>query len=84
MGVWIATVLMLYPLCRWFANVKETRREAVSAFCKCTEGWLLLLRFTVDRRSVMQPERYLTLKGYNRRAIISGLCAWYEELCGGT
>jgi uncharacterized membrane protein len=31
-GVWIATVLMLYPLCRWFANVKKTRREAVFSF----------------------------------------------------
>ena len=31
-GVWLATVLMLYPLCQWFANVKETRREAVFSF----------------------------------------------------
>jgi hypothetical protein len=31
-GVWIATVLMLYPLCQWFANVKKTRREAVFSF----------------------------------------------------
>jgi len=26
-GVWIATVAMLYPLCRWFAKVKATRRD---------------------------------------------------------
>jgi uncharacterized membrane protein len=26
--VWIGVVLMLYPLCRWFAEVKRKRREA--------------------------------------------------------
>ena len=31
-GVWIATVLMLYPLCKWLTNVKKTRREAVFSF----------------------------------------------------
>ena len=31
-SVWIATVLMLYPLCQWFANVKKTRREPVFSF----------------------------------------------------
>jgi uncharacterized membrane protein len=31
-GVWIVTVLVLYPLCQWFANVKKVRREAVFSF----------------------------------------------------
>ncbi|HKF19976.1 MAG TPA: heparan-alpha-glucosaminide N-acetyltransferase domain-containing protein [Candidatus Angelobacter sp.] len=26
-GVWILVVVLLYPLCRWFANVKATRRD---------------------------------------------------------
>ena len=26
-GVWILTLLILYPICRWFANVKATRKE---------------------------------------------------------
>jgi uncharacterized membrane protein len=26
-GVWILTVVLLYPLCRWFARVKATRRD---------------------------------------------------------
>jgi uncharacterized membrane protein len=26
-GVWIVTVLFLYPFCRWFAKVKATRRD---------------------------------------------------------
>jgi uncharacterized membrane protein len=25
--VWLAVVVMLYPLCRWFANLKERRRD---------------------------------------------------------
>ena len=26
-GVWILTVLLLYPVCRWFASLKATRRD---------------------------------------------------------
>ena len=26
-GVWLLTVVLLYPVCRWFANVKATRRH---------------------------------------------------------
>jgi hypothetical protein len=26
-GVWVLTVVVLYPICRWFANVKATRRD---------------------------------------------------------
>jgi uncharacterized membrane protein len=26
-AIWIAIVLVLYPLCRWFASVKERRRD---------------------------------------------------------
>jgi hypothetical protein len=26
-GVWILIVVFLYPLCRWFANVKAARRD---------------------------------------------------------
>jgi hypothetical protein len=26
-AVWIAIVVMLYPVCRWFASVKERRRD---------------------------------------------------------
>ena len=26
-GIWILTVLLLYPACRWFAGVKERRRD---------------------------------------------------------
>ena len=26
-GVWVLTVLLLYPACRWFAGVKERRRD---------------------------------------------------------
>ncbi len=26
-AVWLLTVALLYPLCRWFANVKSTRRD---------------------------------------------------------
>ena len=26
-AVWIAIVVALYPLCRWFASVKERKRE---------------------------------------------------------
>jgi uncharacterized membrane protein len=26
-GVWVLTVVLLYPVCRWFANVKATRRD---------------------------------------------------------
>jgi hypothetical protein len=26
-AVWIAIVIALYPLCAWFARVKERRRE---------------------------------------------------------
>jgi uncharacterized membrane protein len=26
-GVWILTVALLYPVCRWFANIKATRRD---------------------------------------------------------
>jgi len=26
-GVWIVVVVFLYPLCRWFANIKATRRD---------------------------------------------------------
>ena len=32
-AIWIAIVLVLYPLCRWFASVKERRRD----------GWLSYL-----------------------------------------
>ena len=27
-GIWIGVVLVLYPLCRWFAGVKQRRRDA--------------------------------------------------------
>jgi hypothetical protein len=27
-AVWIGVILVLYPVCRWFANVKRRRREA--------------------------------------------------------
>jgi hypothetical protein len=26
-GVWILTVMLLYPLCRWFGNIKAIRRD---------------------------------------------------------
>jgi hypothetical protein len=26
-AVWLAVVLALYPLCRWFAGIKQHRRE---------------------------------------------------------
>ncbi len=26
-GVWLLTIVLLYPLCRWFAQVKATRRD---------------------------------------------------------
>jgi hypothetical protein len=26
-GIWIYVVAMLYPLCRWFAGIKQRRRE---------------------------------------------------------
>jgi uncharacterized membrane protein len=26
-GVWLLTVVLLYPLCRWFAQIKATRRD---------------------------------------------------------
>jgi hypothetical protein len=27
-GIWLAIVVALYPLCRWFAGVKSRRRDA--------------------------------------------------------
>lgn len=27
-AVWLAVILLLYPLCRWFADLKQSRREA--------------------------------------------------------
>jgi hypothetical protein len=27
-GIWLGVVLLLYPACRWFADVKGRRREA--------------------------------------------------------
>jgi hypothetical protein len=26
-AVWLCVVVALYPLCRWFASIKRTRRE---------------------------------------------------------
>ena len=26
-GIWVLAVLLLYPACRWFAGVKERRRD---------------------------------------------------------
>jgi hypothetical protein len=30
--VWIAIVLALYPVCRWYAGVKQRRRSAVLSY----------------------------------------------------
>jgi hypothetical protein len=26
-AVWIAAIVMLYPVCRWFAHLKQRRRD---------------------------------------------------------
>lgn len=31
-AVWLAAVIALYPLCRWFAAIKKTRREAIFSY----------------------------------------------------
>ena len=31
-GVWIAAVVALYPLCRWFSDVKRRRRSAILSY----------------------------------------------------
>ena len=31
-AVWLTTVIALYPLCRWFAGIKKTRREAIFSY----------------------------------------------------